>query len=110
MGGIEISPRPAESNGTHNLRAVPLAWEQITGRAADAGDPERPKVSDEERAALVSGCADAIASGVWAVFTPMAGDLFVRALAERLGITAEEADALVAKEIGSRRRPLPSDN
>ncbi len=104
-GGIEIPSCPAESNGARNLRVVPPTWEQVPGRAADAKNPERPKVSTEERAALVSGCADAVVSGVWAALTPMAGDLFVRALAERLGITAEEADSLVAEEIRRRRHP-----
>ena len=109
-GGIQIPTRPEESNGTRNLRAATPTREQIRGGVADDKDSERPKVSEEEKATLLSGCADAIASGVWAVLTPMAGDLFVRALAERLGITVEETDALVVEEIRRREYPPASDH
>lgn len=80
-----------------------LSAEDERARQARLSEPPAPKpeVSAEERGRLVAGCADAVLA-----LSPLihgAGDALVRRLAEEVGVTVEEADALVADEIARRR-------
>lgn len=69
------------------------------GRPA-APPARRAEVTGEERARLIVGCADAVLAwrGVYG-----AADSLIRGLAERLGISAGEAEALVLAEQARRR-------